>query len=182
MDRAAIGTRLNRFGHGTMISTIFKWFLAIAICLVLQTTLVRVISIASIAPDFLMIVLFLLAIRGGVMPGIYVGFLLGLGQDLYTPALLGQAALAKTVTGFFIGLFNERVMRTDPLMKLIILALSFFIHDLIFTVVTMIKIDASFALVFSELLTRTLPRALYSSVIAALFYAYTVFIKPTLNR
>jgi rod shape-determining protein MreD len=165
-----------------MTGTILKWLAAIALCLVLQTTLVRVIAIAGIMPDLLVIVLFFLAIQSGVMPGIYVGFLLGLGQDLYTPSILGQNALAKTIIGFFIGLLNERVMRTDPIMKLIILIVSFIIHDIVFAIVTIVKIDASCSLLISELFTRTLPRALYSAVLAALFYVYSTIVKPTLNR
>jgi rod shape-determining protein MreD len=165
-----------------MIGTFIKWFVGISLCLALQTTVVRVIAIAGIAPDLLMIALFLFAIRAGVLPGIYVGFLMGLGQDLYTPAILGQTALAKTLTGFFIGLFNEKLMRTDPIMKMVILLVSFFVHDIIFTAVTIVKIDASFATLVLELFTRTLPRAVYSALFAALVYAYEYFVKPSLRR
>ncbi|MBD3392972.1 MAG: rod shape-determining protein MreD [Chitinivibrionales bacterium] len=165
-----------------MIGTALKWIAAFVLCLVLQTTLMPVVAVGGIAPDLIVVVLFFLAIRAGVMPGLYAGFLIGLGQDLYSPSLLGQSALAKTITGFFIGLFNEKVMRTDPVMKLILLVLSFMVHDTVFTVVTVIKTDASFPLVFSELFTRTLPRALYSVLIAAIVYAYDYFVKPGLNR
>jgi rod shape-determining protein MreD len=165
-----------------MIGTGIKWFIGLALCLALQTTVMRVVAIADITPDLLMIALFLLGIRAGVVPGIYVGFLIGLGQDLYTPAILGQTALAKTLTGLFVGLFNEKLMRTDPLMKLIILLVSFLLHDLVFTIVTIVKIDASFGMLIPELFTRTLPRALYSAAFAALVYAYESFVKPSLRR
>ena len=165
-----------------MIGTVFKWIAGFALCLVLQTTLVRVIAIAGITPDLLLLVLFLLGIRAGIMPCIYTGFLIGLGQDVYTPSVLGQNALATTVTGFFFGIFNEKLMRTDPIMKLVILFVGFAIHDIIFTVVTMVKIDAGTGLLFSELLTRTLPRAIYSIALASLVYVYNYFVKPTLRR
>jgi rod shape-determining protein MreD len=164
------------------MGTVLKWIAGISLCLVLQTTLMRVVAIAGITPDLLMIALFLLGIRFGAGPALFAGFFIGLGQDLYTPSILGQTALAKTVTGFFIGLFNERVMRTDPVMKIILLLACFALHDSMFTVVTIVKTHASAALFFSELFTRTLPRAAYTIAVGSLVYLYDYFVKPTLRR
>jgi rod shape-determining protein MreD len=159
-----------------------KWFGGIALCLVLQTTIMRVIAIAGIEPDLLLLVLCILGIRAGIMPGIYIGFLIGLGQDLYSPSILGQHALSMTVAGAFLGLFNEKVMRTDPIIKLAIILIAFFIHDSIFTTVTVIKTDASAALFVREILTRTLPRALYSIAFASLLYLVNYYVKPSRRR
>ena len=165
-----------------MIRTFLKWFVAFALCLVLQTTLVRTITIWGIAPDLLIVVLFWLAVRTGVLPGVYAGFLLGLGQDLYTPAALGQNALAKTVTGFFMGLFNERVMRTDPIIKIVIFMVSCLLHDMIFTIITIAKIHGSPLILLTELFMRMLPRAIYSALFVALVFVWDYYIAPTLRR
>ncbi len=164
-----------------MAATIVKWVFLFVAALILQTTLVPAISIGGVEPDLIIVALFLLSIRYGIVPGLYAGFLIGLGQDLYSPSILGQNALAKTVTGFFIGLFNERFMRTDPLVKIVILVLSFVVHDTIFQLALIAKTDGSAAQLASELLTQTLPRAIYSSVIASLAYLWDYFVKPSLQ-
>ena len=165
-----------------MTRSIIMWTLWIVLCLIFQTTLVHIVSIGSIMPDLPIMILFLLGIRAGILPGIYAGFFLGLGQDLYSPSILGQNALAKTALGFFAGLFNEKLMRTDPVVKLIILLVAFVLHDAIFTAVTIVKTDSSWMLLVRELLTRTVPRALYSSVLVSMIYLWNLFVKPSLKR
>lgn len=165
-----------------MIGTFLKWLGGIALCLILQTTFMRVIAVAGIAPDLLILVLFLMGVRNGIMPSIYTGFLIGLGQDLYSPSILGQHALSMTITGFFAGLFHEKVMRTDPIMKLVIMLVGFLLHDTVFTIVTIVKITAGGGLFVREIFFHTLPRALYSIIFASLVYLYNYFVKPSLHR
>lgn len=165
-----------------MRETVLKWFAAFIVCLILQTTLIPSMAIFGIQPDLPIIVLAFMCLKHGVMPGIYIGFFLGLCLDLYAPALLGQNALANTVIGFFLGLFNEKVMRTDPLMKIIILVVCFFIHDILFFGAELLKNDSSLLSLIPELFTRTLPRAIYSTVLALLIIFWNTNIKPNLKR
>ncbi len=164
-----------------MIETTLKWFAVTVCCLILQTSLVSSISIFSIKPDLLIIVLFFMCIKHGVMPGIYVGFILGLGLDVFTPDHLGQNALAKTITGFFIGFFNEKIMRIDPFFKIIILLISFIIHDTIFLGIDLLKNNNSLTLLLPALITRTFPRAIYSIVVVFLIYIWDSIIKPNIK-
>ncbi len=165
-----------------MMSEVAKWLIAFMVSLILQTSFVPVISIAGIKPDLLIVVLFFFSIKYGVIPGVFVGFVLGLGQDLYSPSLLGQNAFAKTVTAAFIGLFNERVMRTDPLIKTVLLLVVFIFHDAIFLIVQVVTIGDPVSTVFSGLFFHTVPRALYSIAVAALFYVWDMLPKPTVRR
>ncbi len=165
-----------------MIETVLKWLGLIIICVVLQTSLIPLMSIWGIQPDLLLIVLFFLSIRHGMNPGIFVGFLLGLGLDLFTPAHLGQHALAKTITGCFLGSFNEKVVRTDPIFKAVIIVIGFVIHDIVFSGVEFIKNDSSLSLLPMELLTQTLPRSLYTIVIISLVYVWRFTIQPNFKR
>lgn len=166
-----------------MIAEVFIWAILFIVCFVLQTTLVPVITVFGIQPDLTMIALLILSLRRGSMSGLWVGFALGLAQDLYSPSILGQHALAKTVVGFCIGLFNERVMSTDPLIKLAILLVAFCIHDSIFMAVEVLKHGSGIAALFGSLVIKTLPRAAYSIGIAALYYGWEYFSKPpTLKR
>ena len=104
-----------------IIKTIVKWIGLFFVVFVLQTTLAPAISIYSIKPDLLLIALFMLAIKTGALPALYIGFFLGLAQDIYSPVILGQNALAKTLAGFFAGLFYDKVMRRDPFFQAVLL-------------------------------------------------------------
>lgn len=158
------------------------WIVVFCVSLVLQSTLVPVVGIRGVQPDLLIVALFLLAMRQGVMPGIYAGFFVGMARDLYSPAILGQNALAMTITGFFAGLFNEKIMRTDPIVKIVILVVAFLIHDTAFILTGIIKTDTPLVSLAAELVMRTLPRTIYSAVVASLFYAWDFAVKPSLQR
>ena len=147
-------------------------------CVVLQSTLVQHIGILSIKPDLLLLVLFLMATKAGVMAGVYVGFFLGLGQDLFSPDILGQNALAKTVVGFVAGLFNERVIRMDPVTQSIMLIIMFLINDALVMTVQMFKTGGEPRVILGGLLVITLPRAFYSLLLLTLPFIWTSIIKP----
>jgi len=161
-----------------MIVRYLKWPLVFIICFILQTSFVPSLAVFGVKPDLLMIALFLFAIRYGIAPGIFVGFFLGLTQDLYTPALLGQDALAKTIIGACSGMVNEKVMRTDPIGKTLILFILFIIHDSLFFIVLIARDQSSISALVPFLLMKTLPRALYSVLIAAMFYVWKFPSKP----
>lgn len=161
-----------------MMSHTVKWLVVFALSLVLQTSFVPVISVAGIGPDLPVIALFFFSIKYGMMPGIFVGFFLGLGLDLYSPSLLGQNGLAVTVTGAFIGFFNERTMRTDALIKSALLMVAFIIHDTIFLFVQILKLGGPLSVVFGGLFLHCLPRALYSIAVAGLWYVWDMLPKP----
>jgi len=165
-----------------MIEKAIKWIAAFIISVILQSTFIPVIAIFGIQPDLPMIVLFFMCLRHGVLPGVYVGFILGVSLDLYSPALLGQHALAKTVIGFFMGLFNEKVMRTDPILKVVILAVTFLIHDTLFAGAELLKHGSSVIQIFPELLLYTLPRTVYSIVFIFLIHLWNTTILPNLRR
>jgi rod shape-determining protein MreD len=153
-----------------MISLAMKWLIVFCVALILQTTVAAAIAINGIVPDLVYIALFVFAMDAGMSGGTFAGFVVGLGLDLYSPTLLGQNALAKTVSGFLVGIFNERYMRTDLLMKLIILTTSMIVHDAIFTAVTIIKTGQPISVLFVDLGLRTLPRVLYTIPFALLFF------------
>jgi rod shape-determining protein MreD len=165
-----------------MISDVIKWVFIFMVSLILQTSFTPAIAIAGVKPDLLIVALFFFSIKYGVMPGIFVGFTLGLGQDLYSPSLLGQNALVKTMAGAFIGLFNERMMRTDPLIKTVLLFVTFIIHDALIFIVQIVRLNNPVSTLFSGLIIKTVPRALYSMAVALLFYIWDQVPKPALRK
>lgn len=157
-----------------MIKTVIKWIAIFFLVFVLQTTLIPAISIYGIKPDLLLLVLFMLAVKTGIMPALYVGFFLGLAQDIYSPVILGQNALSKTLAGFFAGLFNEKVMRLDPLFQAVLLVMTIILGDTVFLLVQLAKSGGTVQLFGMELLTSSLPRAIYSLLfgVIPIFWEY----------
>ena len=149
-----------------MIKNVLKWVAFFIGAFVLQTTLIPSLSIMGVKPDLLVLVLFMMAIKTGIMPAIYIGFVLGLAQDLYSPSILGQSALAKTVAGFFASLFNDKIMRLDPIFQVVILVLTFFVNDIVVYVVQFVKAGDGLSGVIPELFSSTLPRSLYTLLFA----------------
>lgn len=165
-----------------MSGIIIKWFFTFAICGILQTTIMQEIAISGIMPDLIIISLFLLSIKHGQIAGIYTGFLVGLFMDVYSPSLLGQNALALTILGFMFGFFDEKVMRVDSIMKIFLLIIGLFLHDTIFVGARLIHNSEPAQYLLKELLTRTFPRAFYTTLVLLLVYSWSLFIKPNLRR
>ncbi|HEX2956760.1 MAG TPA: rod shape-determining protein MreD [Chitinispirillaceae bacterium] len=165
-----------------MIRTIITWFVLFFAAFILQTTLMPSVAILTVKPDLIVIVLFLMAMKTGIIPAVLIGFVLGLAQDIYTTGILGQNALAKTVAGFAAGLFNEKVMRVDPFLEIVLLLLTFIVNDIVYSLVNVIKFGYSFPAFGMDLLTSTLPRAVYSLLIALVPIVWEHYFKPSVKR
>jgi rod shape-determining protein MreD len=149
-----------------MMTTFFKWFGIFLLCFILQTTMVPVIDLFGIHPDLPLVALFFLGFRNGAMPALWAGFFLGLTGDLFSPSILGQNALSKTAAGFFAGVFNEKVLRVETGMQMVLLLLTFFVNDAVYMAVQLIKSGGSSGGAFWHCMILTLPRALYSMLFA----------------
>jgi len=134
----------------------------------------------GVVPDLLMLALFFLALKTGQMPAVWVGFLLGLAQDLFSPSILGQNALSKCVAGFFAGFFNERMMRVDIMVQLILLFVTFLLNDSVYFIVQSVKTGNGN--VVHGLIASTVPRALYSLLFALVPYLGNRFLSTSFRR
>lgn len=164
-----------------MINTFLKWLAIVIALYILQTTIIPVIAIGGVKPDLLILVLFFLGHKTDAIPAVIAGFFIGLAQDFYSPEILGQNALSKSIAGFFAGLLNERVMRIDPFFLLVLFALSFLIHDIVYFAVLMGKTEVTLQFIGMELLTSTLPKVLYT-LLFALIPTFKEFLFPTSVR
>jgi rod shape-determining protein MreD len=70
---------------------------------VLQSTVLRKISIAGVTPDLALIVLVFTANSSGAFKGEGLGFVSGIIQDLVSTGPLGFNALIRTIVGFIYG-------------------------------------------------------------------------------
>src|SRR5437879_5998946 len=101
--------------------------------LILQQTLVRIISIGSIKPDILMVILVAVSLRYGSVVGLFAGMTIGLIQDVYAIEALGANAMAKCLIGYFTGLLDEKVIKVMPATKVLFLAVAFLVHDAVYS-------------------------------------------------
>ena len=161
---------------------IVKWVGIFILSFVLQTTIAPVIGVFGIHPDLLLVALFFLALKAGHMPALWTGFFLGLAQDLYSPSILGQNALSKTVAGFCAGFFNERMVRVDIVVQLVLLGVTFIVNDTVFFIIQYVKTGGGALGVLHDLVLSTVPRALYSMLFALIPYIKEYFSAPSFRR
>jgi rod shape-determining protein MreD len=79
--------------------------------LLIQTTIIPLVSIAGVVPDLILILLVYYTIRTGQIQGTVLGFVYGFFFDLITGSLIGSSMLSKTFTGFIAGYFSNENKR-----------------------------------------------------------------------
>ena len=97
-----------------------RWQLAIPVViffpfLLIQLTIIPLVSIDQIIPDLILILLVYYAIAYGQIYGTILGTVFGILFDLITGSLLGSAMLSKTVAGFIAGYFSSETRRDQYL-------------------------------------------------------------------
>ncbi len=142
----------------------------LVLALVLQQSVVRIISIGTIRPDLLMVALVAVSMRYGSVVGLYSGLTIGLMQDVYAIDTLGANALAKCLVGYCTGLLDEKVIKVMPATKVLFLAVAFLMHDVIYSLSSGIHGGAF----WDALLRKTLPSEIYTLLLGALVFYFLV--------
>ncbi|MDZ7363328.1 MAG: rod shape-determining protein MreD [candidate division KSB1 bacterium] len=88
-----------------------KYALMFIFLILLQTTLIPLLSIQDIYPDLLLIGVVITGIRHGATPAILAGCLAGFVQDAAVTQLYGLSSLAKSVAGFVAGYFSREKLK-----------------------------------------------------------------------
>jgi rod shape-determining protein MreD len=119
--------------------------------LVIQTTIVPLISINGITPDLIMILLVFYSMKYGQVYGTVLGFFYGFLFDLITGTLLGSTMMAKTLAGFIAGYFSNE-NKVDNYLKsysfLLIVLLCSVVDLVIGAFFTTIDLNTNFILLF----------------------------------
>ena len=79
--------------------------------LVIQTTIIPLVSINGIVPDLILILLVFYSMRLGQIYGTILGFIYGFLFDIITGNLLGSTMLSYTLAGFIAGYFSNENKR-----------------------------------------------------------------------
>jgi rod shape-determining protein MreD len=105
------------------------------VLLLLQASLVDMVSLKGISPDLLLIFIVYIAIREGQMYALPWGFALGLVFDFSTGTVIGLAALSKSVAAFTAGYFysdNKIAMNLSTYRFLLIVFFTAFVHNAVY--------------------------------------------------
>ena len=153
-----------------------KSFGLMVVALVLQQTVIRIISIGDVRPDLLLITLVAISLRYGCVIGLYSGFLIGMVQDVYAVESLGANVLAKSIVGYCVGLLDEKVLKIMPATKVFFLAGAFVLHDLLYYSAAGFKLSHMGYL----FLHVTIPSAIYTLLVGALVFYF--FVVPAKNE
>jgi rod shape-determining protein MreD len=134
--------------------------------LLIQTTVVPLISINGIIPDLVLILLAFYAVKQGQIYGTVLGFIYGFFFDLITGSLLGSAMLSKTLTGFIAGYFyneNKQELYFKSYTFALVVLLCGVIDSIVYSFFTTIEFSTNILLLFFE---QGFMPGLYSAVVS----------------
>ncbi len=144
-------------------------FLIFFVGLLVQVTIIPLVSINGIVPDLILIMLVYYSITRGQLYGTVLGAYYGLSVDLITGSLLGSAMLSKTLAGFIAGYFSTETKRDINISTFnfsMIVFLCSMIDTLIFSFFSAFDFNTNFVTVLFE---HALLPSLYTGVVSILF-------------
>lgn len=134
----------------------------------LQCTLFKTWSLASVSPNLLLILTFAAGFMGGKKNGMYVGFLSGMILDLFYGDVIGFNTLILLYIGYINGMFNKMFYDEEitlPIALLVGSELSYSFIYYIFNFLLRGKLDMGYY--FMHIM---LPELAYTVVISVLIY------------
>ena len=117
------------------------------VLLLLQATVINLISINGIVPDLILILLVFYSIKNNQIFGMLLGFIFGLLFDLITGSLLGSSIISKTICGFTAGYFsneNKRELYLNSYAFPLIVLLCGIIDSFVYSFFSSSNINSSF--------------------------------------
>jgi rod shape-determining protein MreD len=105
---------------------------AIALALVLQTTLARFVVGGSAALDLVLVVVVWVALTMGPATGMVAGSAAGIAQDALSSGVIGIGGLAKSIVGFAVGVVGQQFIVTATLPRFVMFLAATVAHAGIF--------------------------------------------------
>ncbi len=105
---------------------------AIALALVLQTTLARFVVGGSAAIDLVLVAVVYVALTTGPVTGILAGSAAGLIQDALSSGVVGIGGLSKATVGALVGVIGQQFIVTAALPRLVTFLMATAVHAAVF--------------------------------------------------
>ncbi|MBU1299387.1 MAG: rod shape-determining protein MreD [Bacteroidetes bacterium] len=145
-----------------------KFILTSIFLIVVQTTVIRYLSLEGIIPDLLLIMIVYISITEGQISGTLYGFGIGLLFDIITGDVIGISSLSKSMAGFISGYFfneNKIELTMGSYRFLLILLFVSSIHNLIYFLIYVQGSEISTLYAISKV---GLTSALYTTTVSIL--------------
>ncbi len=107
-------------------------FVALAIALLLQSTLGGISLDAGTRVNFVVVAVIYCALSFGAMTGILAGLAGGLAQDAIAGAILGIGGISKTLVGFLVGVLGAQFIVSQPLPRFVMFVGASVLHEVCF--------------------------------------------------
>ncbi len=140
--------------------------------LLIQLTVVQLLSINSAIPDLILILLVYYSITEGQIYGSVLGFIYGFFFDIITGSLIGSTMIAKTLAGFTAGYFSSENKRDQYLVAYnfsLIVFLCSLIDSTINAFFSAIDFNTNIFTIFFE---HSILPAIYTAVISLLLMIF----------
>lgn len=154
--------------------------LLIIVCFILQCTVFKELSLASISPNLLLIITSSLGFMRGEKEGLLIGFFSGLLIDIFFGSLLGFYALLYMFLGYGSGLFHMMFYDEDIKLPMIWIALSELVYGLsVYFFMFLMRSKFEFGYYFTHII---LPELVYTVVLTIVTYRLIRKLNDLLNR
>lgn len=147
---------------------VVKYLLMFGFLLLLQTSLIPLLSVQDIYPDLLLIGVIITGIRHGSTPAILAGCLAGFVQDAAMTQLYGLSALAKSVAGFVAGYFSREKVKYNFQITLGVVAATALANSIIYQSIYYFNSNVGLGVM---IIRYILPHFLYTVVVGILVNA-----------
>lgn len=140
------------------------WGALLIITVIVQSTVVSLLSIKGIHPDLLLLIVVSYALLTGKENGAGMGFFAGVLQDLAAGGIFGVGTLCKLATGYFFGLAERKVFKEHVLLPILAAFVATFLNGLggaLLLALFGYKID-----IIAAIMQNILPLAAYNVVLA----------------
>ncbi|MEO6214069.1 MAG: rod shape-determining protein MreD [Vicinamibacterales bacterium] len=107
-------------------------FVALAIALLLQSTLGGISLDAGTRVNFVVVAVIYCALSFGAMTGLLAGLAGGLAQDAIAGAILGIGGISKTLVGFLVGVLGAQFIVSQPLTRFVMFVGASVLHEFCF--------------------------------------------------
>ncbi len=115
-----------------------KYVFISLLLIILQTSIMRLISIEGIVPDVLAVWIVYIALKRGQVSATLWGFFIGLVLDFATGNFIGLSALSKTLCGFTAGYFfseNKTQLTLSSYRFLVVVLVSSLVQNVVYFII-----------------------------------------------
>lgn len=128
-----------------------------------STIIGPLVSFKNIFPDFLMMVIVIVALTEGAFAATIIGFLIGIVLDLSQPELMGLHALCCSLAGYSIGKLKGRLIMDSVLVVAGVVAIAVLSYEMLYLLIGSGVVGNEFIRPF---FTRTIPSSIYSGLVS----------------